>query len=328
MPKFKVYISDFDYGDNDVEKSILEPIGAEVIGLNCKTGQGLAELAKDADAILQQYAKIPRETIEQLKNCKIIARYGIGVDIVDVEAAYEHGMVVTNVPDYSIDEVANHAITLSLNLVRNIPFYDAKVKSGSYRWQDWRGPIPRLRNSIFGLIGFGRIAQNTARKLKVFGIDVIAYDPYLSNSFMATHGVRKVELDELFTTSNVVICLAPYNKDTHHIINEDRLRQMKKDSYLVGVSRGKCIDNKALYKALTENWIVAAALDDPEEEPMKMDNWSPEMNPLMKLDNCIFTPHTAYVSVGSLNECRKVASENVKAVLLGKQPFDLVKPRK
>ena len=99
MSKFKVYISDFDYGDNDVEKSILEPIGAEVIGLNCKTGEGLAELAKDADAILQQYAKIPRETIEQLKNCKVIARYGIGVDIVDVEAAYENGMVVTNVPE-------------------------------------------------------------------------------------------------------------------------------------------------------------------------------------------------------------------------------------
>ncbi len=142
MGKFKVYISDYDYGNNDIEKKVLEPIGAEVIGLQCKTGEGLAELAKDADAIIQQYAKIPRETIEQLDNCKIIARYGIGVDIVDVEAAYENGMVVTNVPEYCLDEVANHAISLSFMLMRNLPFYNSKVREGSYQWQDWRGAIP------------------------------------------------------------------------------------------------------------------------------------------------------------------------------------------
>lgn len=328
MAKFKVYISDYDYNDIEIEKSILEPIGAEVIGLQCKTGEGLGDLAKDADAIIQQYAKIPRATIEKLANCKIIARYGIGVDIVDVEAAYENGMVVTNVPDYCLDEVANHAITMSFMLMRNIPFYNEKVHEGSYRWQDWRGPIPRMRDSIYGLIGFGRIAQNLTRKMKTFGFDVISYDPYVSESFMDTMGVRKVDLDTLLKTSNVVNVLTPYTKETHHIINEDALKKMRKDSYLVGVSRGKCIDNQALFKALTEGWIVAAALDDPEEEPMKMKNWTPSINPLFTLDNCFFTPHTAYVSAGALNECRHVAANNVKAVLLGQTPQDLVKPKK
>lgn len=326
MAKFKVYVSDYDYGNLDVERSVLEPIGAEVIGLNCNTGEGLAELAKDADAIFQQYAKINRETIEQLDNCKIIARYGIGVDILDVQAAYDNGMVVTNVPDYCLDEVANHALTLSLNLMRNIPFYDQAVKSGDYRWQAWRGPVPRLRDSVFGLIGFGRIAQNLAKKIQAFGAKIIAFDPFVSESFMNTLGVEKVELDEIFKQSNVVNVMCPYNDKTHHIVNADTLAMMREDAYLVCVSRGKCVDNKALYEALTKGQIVAAALDDPEEEPMKMSNWSPDINPLMKLDNCLFTPHTAYVSTGALAECRKVAAENIKAVLLGEQPFDLVKP--
>lgn len=328
MSKFKVYISDFDYGDNLIEKEILEPIGAEVIGLQCKTGQGLAELAGDADAIIQQYAKIMRPTIEQLKNCKIIARYGIGVDILDVEACYEHGMVVTNVPDYCIDEVADHAISFSFMLMRSIPKYNSMIHKGSYRWQDWNAPIPRYRGAKFGILGFGRIAQNMARKLHVFGFEVLAYDPFVSESYMNSNGVKKASLEEIAQQSDVIAVLTPYNSSTHHIVDEQFLSMVKKEAYLVGVSRGKCIDNKALYDALSTGKLAGAALDDPEEEPMKIENWSPEMNKLFTLDNCFFTPHTAYVSKQSLQECRRVAANNVKSVLLGEKPFDIVKPRK
>lgn len=326
MSKFKVYISDYDYPDLSIEKNVLEPIGAEVIGLKDKTGAHLAELAADADAIIQQYAKIMRPTIEKLTKCKIIARYGIGVDILDVKAAYERGMVVTNVPDYCIDEVADHAAAFSLMLMRNIPFYDKAVHRGSYRWQDWRAPICRFRNARFGIIAFGRIGQNLARKMAAFGFEVVAYDPFVSEGLMRTYDVKKVELDELFKTSNMVCVLSPHNEHTHHIVNEERLRMMREDSYLVAVSRGKCVDNTALYKALTEGWIAGAALDDPEEEPMKIDNWSPSMNPLFTLDNCFFTPHAAYASRQALEECRRTAAENVKAVLLGQKPHDIVKP--
>jgi len=327
MGEFKIYVSDYDYPDLSVEKSILEPIGAKVIGLQCKTGENLDTLAQDADAIIQQYAKIPRSTIERLNKCKIIARYGIGVDILDVQAACDNQIIVTNVPDYCIDEVADQAISFSFMLMRNLPFYDKKIRLGSYRWQDWRAPLPRFRNSTYGLIGFGKIAQNLAKKLHPFGFNIISYDPYVSSSFMSTNGVKKVDLEELFKTSTVVNVLCPYTEDTHHIVNQATLDLMQKNSYLVGVSRGKCIDNSALYTALKEKRIVAAALDDPEEEPMKMSNWVPDNNPLFTLDNCFFTPHTAYVSKESLEECRYIAANNVKQVLLGKEPENIVKPK-
>jgi D-3-phosphoglycerate dehydrogenase len=325
MSKFKVYISDYDYPDNEIEKSILEPIGAEVIGLNCKTGEGLAELAADADAILQQYAKITRSTIEKLKKCKVIARYGIGVDILDVQACHDFGIIVTNVPDYCLDEVADHTIANAFMLMRNIPHYNKCVRAGSYRWQDWIAPIPRFRDATFGLLGFGRIAQNTARKLQVFGFRIISYDPYVSDSFMKTNGVLKVSLSELFQQSDVLSVHTPYTSETHHIVNADTLSMMKPSAYIVCTSRGKCIDNKALYDALISKKIAGAAVDDPEEEPMKMEHWSPSMNPLFELDNFFCTPHAAYVSYQSLQECRRVAANNVKAVLLGQKPFDLVK---
>ena len=326
MARFKVYISDFDYPDNEIEKSVLVPIGAEVIGLQCKTGEGLAELAADADAILQQYARIPRQTIERLSRCKAICRYGTGVDIVDVQAAYEHGMVVTNVPDYALDEVADHSVTLALTLVRRIPWYAAATRAGRWHWSESKGPIQRLRDSTWGLIGFGRIAQNITRKVRALGFHVISYDPYVSEGFMATFGVEKAELADLLGRSDVVAVMCPYTKETHHLLDEPALRRMKRTAVLINCSRGKIVDNRALYSALSEGWIASAGLDDTEEEPAKLASWNPADNPLFSLDNCIVTPHVAYVSAGSLLECRKVAAENAKAVLLGQTPPDLVRP--
>lgn len=325
MSKFKVYVSDYDYPNLDIERSVLEPIGAEVIGLHCNTGEELGDLASDADAILQQYAKINRTTIEQLENCKVICRYGTGVDIVDVKAAYDNGILVTNVPDYCIEEVADHTISMGFMLLRRIPMYYCATRKGEWHWSASGGPIHRFRNSIWGVIGLGRIAQNIVRKLNVFGFEVIAYDPYMSRGLMATHGARKVTLDELFSTANVVNVMCPYTPETHHIVNADAFTKMRKDAVLVNCSRGKLVDNQALYKALVEGQIASAGLDDTEEEPAKQKAWTPNMNPLFSLDNCFITPHSAYVSEQSLIECRYVAAENAKAVLLGQQPLDLVK---
>ncbi len=328
MAGWKVYISDFDYPDNEIEKSVLEPIGATVIGLQCKTGEGLAEQAADADAILQQYARIPRSTIEKLKRCKAICRYGTGVDIVDVEAAYEHGMVVTNVPDYALDEVADHSIALALMLVRRIPWYAAATRAGKWHWSESKGPLQRLRDSTWGLIGFGRIAQNIARKIRAFNFHIVSYDPYVSQGFMATFGVEKVVLDDLLERSDVVDVMCPHTPETEHMVNEAALRRMKKSAVLVNCARGKIVDNRALSRALSEGWIASAGLDDTEEEPAKMDSWDPADNRLFSLENCFITPHVAYVSEGSLRECRRVAAENAKAVLLGQAPPDLVSPRR
>jgi len=326
MAKFKVYISDYDYPDLSVERSVLEPIGAEVIGLQCKTGEGLAELAADADAILQQYAKIPRETIAKLKRCKAICRYGIGVDIVDVRAAYEHGMVVTNVPDYCLDEVADHTIAMGFLLLRRIPMYAAAARQGRWHWSASGGPVFRFRDLTWGLVGFGRIAQNIARKLGPFGFSVVAFDPYISASYMRTLGVRKASLDELLAGADLVNVMCPHTPETHHLIDEAALRKMKRHGVLVNCARGKIVDNRALYQALTEGWIAAAGLDDTEDEPAKQAAWSPESNPLFRVDNCIITPHVAYVSEEALREGRRIAAENARAVLRGEPPLNPVRP--
>lgn len=326
MARFKVYISDYDYPDIDIERAVLEPIGAEVIGLQCRTGAGLAEQASDADAILQQYAKIPRATIERLERCKVICRYGIGVDIVDVAAASEHGIVVTNVPDYALDEVADHSIALALMLLRRIPWYDRATRAGRWHWSESQGPIHRLRTSVWGLIGFGRIAQNITRKVKGFNFRVLSYDPYVSEGYMATLGVEKVGFNELLGCSDVVDVMCPHTPETEHLVDEAALRRMKPASILVNCARGKIVDNRALYRALTSGWIASAALDDTEEEPAKLSNWSPEQNPLVGLENCIITPHVAYVSTESLAECRRVAAENAREVLLGRRPLNPVQP--
>lgn len=325
MPK--VYISDYDYEDIDIEKSVLEPIGAEVIGLQCKTGEGLGKLAKDADVLMTRYAKVTRETIEQLEHCIGICRFGIGVDTVDVQAVYDNGMVLTNIPDFCIEEVAEHSIAMGLALARRLPHYDAATKSGSWKFQDAVQPIKRFRSTVWGIIGFGKIAQNIARKIIGCGMTVISYDPFVSENYMASMRARKVELDDLIQESDIVNVMCPYNKETHHIIDEKKLRMMKKNAVVVNCSRGKLVDNKALYKALTEGWIVGAGLDDTEDEPAKNPDWKPEDNPLFSLANCIITPHSAYYSEQSLIDNRRMTAFNAKALLLGTPPINIVRPQ-
>jgi D-3-phosphoglycerate dehydrogenase / 2-oxoglutarate reductase len=326
MARFKVYVSDYDYPDLAVERAVLEPVGAEVVGLQCRTGEGLAELAADADAILQQYARIGRETIAALKRCKAICRYGIGVDIVDVDAAYEHGMVVTNVPDYCLDEVADHTVALAFALIRRLPQYAQATREGRWHWSAGGGPVRRMRGMVWGMIGFGRIAQNVARKLAPFGFEVIDHDPYVSAGYMATFGVEKVGLDELLERAELVCVMCPYTPETHHLIDRARLARLRPGAMLVNTTRGKIVDNAALHEALAGGRLAAAALDDTEEEPAKRDRWSPAENPLFSLPNCLITPHVAYVSDAALQECRRVAAENARAVLLGDPPPNPVRP--
>lgn len=320
MGNYQVYITDYDYPDNSIERKILAPIGAEVFGLQCRDGKGLAEQAKDADALMVQYAKVPESTIEQLPSLKVIARYGIGTDIVDVKSANERGIVCTNVVDYCIDEVADHNIALILMLVRRIPMYVQQSKKGLWHWSETGIGIKRFRNATIGVIGFGRIGQNMSAKLKHLGFNIQTYDPYIEDTVADAAGAGRVDLQTLLSSSDVVCIQCPYTRETHHIISEVELKRMKESAVLINCSRGKLVDNKALYRALTEGWIASAGLDDPEEEPAKMFDWSPEMNPLFSLDNCFITPHVAYYSEESLIEARETAALNVKAVLLGEEP--------
>jgi D-3-phosphoglycerate dehydrogenase / 2-oxoglutarate reductase len=320
MANFKVYITDFDYPDNEIEKSILEPIGAEVIGLQCKDGRELEVLARDANALMVQYAKVRRSAIESMSDLIVIARYGIGMDIVDAKAAADHGIICTNVPDYCSDEVADHNIALILMLARQIPVFVSETKLGKWHWSETGRPVHRFKDLTVGSIAFGRIAQNMCRKLKAFGFNIIVYDPHLDQGKAREIGVRSVDLETLLRESDVVCLQCPYLPETHHMIGEPELKMMKENAILINCSRGKLVDNKALYTALTEGWIAFAGMDDSEEEPAKLFNWTPDLNPLFQLDNCFITPHVAYYSEESLIEARTIAARNVRAVLTGNDP--------
>ena len=326
MAKWKVYVTDYDYADLDVETSILEPIGAEVIGLQDPTGENLGSLARDADVLMSRYAKVTRKTIECLTQCKAVCRYGIGVDTVDIQAVYDHGMVLTNIPDFCTDEVAENTIAMAFALIRQLPRYDKAVHAGSWRWQDAGVPIMRFRNMTWGLVGFGKIAQNVAHKIKGFDFRIISHDPYVSEATMMSHGVEKVEMNELLEQSDLVSVMCPYTPDTHHIMDEAALRKMKLHASLVNCSRGKLVDNSALYTALSKGWIAGAGLDDLEEEPSKHPDWTPAGNRLLSLPNCILTPHSAYYSETSLYLNRKMTAESARAVLLGEPPINIVRP--
>ena len=210
MSDYKVYVTDYDYKDLEIERSILEPIGAEVIGLQCKDGKGLAEKAKDADALLVQYANVTKETIQKLEKTKIIARYGVGIDIVDVEAASERGIICTNVVDYCTDEVADHNISLLLMLVRRIPMFVAETKKSKWHWSETGRPVYRFSSLQVGVVGFGRIARNMCQKLGPLGFQIAAFDPFVSESVYQEEHVKEMSFDDLIQTSDIVVLQCPY----------------------------------------------------------------------------------------------------------------------
>jgi D-3-phosphoglycerate dehydrogenase len=292
--------------------------GAELRLAAQPTPDAILAVAKDADAMLVTYAKINGDMIRQMTKCKIISRFGIGVDNVDIEAATKQGIVVTKVPDYCIDEVSDHAMALLLSLVRKIPFSSARAHAG--RWEmPAVTPIHRLRGTILGLVGFGRIPQLVAPKAKAFGMRVMAYDPYVSLNVMEQAGVGRLEFPELLRISDYISIHSPLLPETHHLFSDAVFAQMKTGTVIVNTSRGPLVDEAALARALDSKQLAGAALDVLEQEP-------PVSSPLFGRDNVILTPHTSFYSVESLEELQTKAAEEVVRVLSGQPPRNPVNP--
>lgn len=315
----KVVITDYDFGDVSVEAEILEAAGAEVIALQAKHEKDLFEVAPYCAAMMNQYARIGRETISRMKTCKVIARYGVGVDIVDVATATERGILVTNVQDYCTEEVADHAISLWLTLARKLPDYDRATHAGIWRWQSGQ-PVYRLRGRTMGVVSLGKIGQAIASRAQAFGVEVIAYDPFLPVDVAASLGLDLVSKADLLARSDYILMQAPMTPDTHHFLSDAEFAAMKPGAILVNTGRGLTVDNKALFRALTEGHLAAAGLDDPEEEPAKRANWSPDDNPIFTLPNVLVTPHAAYYSEESIRAARVTAATQVAKVLTGQKP--------
>ncbi|WP_050606105.1 C-terminal binding protein [Ruegeria sp. 6PALISEP08] len=317
--KPKVVITDYDFGDVAVETEILEAAGAEVIALQAKRQEDLFDVAPHCAAMMNQYARIGKETITRMRNCEVIARYGVGVDIVDVGTATEKGILVTNVQNYCTEEVADHAIALWLTLARKLPDYDRATHAGVWQWQSGQ-PVYRLRGRTMGVVSLGKIGQAIVARAQSFGVAVIAYDPYLPREAAAKLGVELVSKPELLARSDYILMQAPMTPNTHHFLSDAEFSVMKPGAILVNTGRGPTVDNKALFRALTEGHLSAAGLDDPEEEPAKRANWTPDNNPLFTLPNVLVTPHAAYYSEESIHAARVTAATQVAKVLTGQKP--------
>jgi D-3-phosphoglycerate dehydrogenase len=265
--------------------------------------------------------RLTASVIGQLRRCKIIANGGIGVDPVDVEAATAAGIVVSNVPDLFVDEVADQAFALLLAAQRKVVHCHALTSSG--RWSEtWAtlGHIQKLRGSTLGLIAFGNIAKQVAVRAQAFGLRVVAFDPFVQPEAMRERGVEPRTLDELLRESDFVSAHAPLTKDTFHLLGEPQFRLMKPQAIFVNTGRGRVVDEPALIRALQEGWIGAAALDVLEQEPPD------PSNPLLHMPNVIVTPHMASYSNEANVARRQRVGQDIAAVLRGGRPTHYVNP--
>jgi len=313
-----VAVSDSVFPNLDPTRAVLSQLGAEVRLAQEPTAEAILEVVREADALLTTYAKIPAEMIAQMKRCRIIARFGIGVDNVDIPAATKAGIIVTRVPDYCLDEVSDHAMALLLALARKIPSSNARTHAGQWAMKAVV-PIHRLRGSVLGLVAFGQIARLVAEKAEPFGLRVVTYDPYVPPETLARAGVEEVGFGELVEISDFISIHTPLMPETHHLFNADVFRRMKPTAYLINTARGPIVDEAALAHALDEGHFAGAALDVMEKEP-------PTGSPLLGRDNVILTPHTSFYSEESLLDLQTKAAEEVLRVLTGDAPRNPVNP--
>ena len=305
----------------------LAAAGIDFVYSNCQTADDLLSLASDVDMLWiyggNQLANA--ENLPKLSNCIAVVRSGSGVDRIDVDKANELGMVVVNTPHAHHDAVSDHAIALMFAVGRKMVVQDKYSRENWQRRDDFL-PLWRLRQKTIGLIGFGLIPQFLVQKLVGFEPQFLVYDPFASDALLESTGVKRVDLDTLFSQSDIVSVHTPLTAETHHLIGEKELRQMKSDAILINTARGPVIKEEALARALGEKWIAGAGLDVFEVEPTNASN------PLMGLDNIVVTPHTAGFSDESIDLTWRLSVEACIDLSQGYYPRSYVnravKPKK
>lgn len=304
----------------DVEEAVLAEIGAELVDLRGRPLDEITGVLQGADGILTEALgreRFDAGRIAQLERCRVISVYAVGADGVDLEAASRLGIAVVNVPDYCTVEVAEHTVALLLAGWRRLRAAERVARSGSWGLDGLR-PVHRLAGHTVGLLGFGRIAQEVARRLAGFGVHLVAHDPYADARVAASFAVELCGLDELLRRSDVLSIHAPLTDETRALLDRDRLALLPEGAVVVNAGRGGIVDHGALLEALARGRLTGAALDVAGVEPA-----DPE-DPLLARENVVCTPHMAYYSEESLLELRESVARNAAAVLAGRRPDSIV----
>jgi D-3-phosphoglycerate dehydrogenase len=299
----KVLIADYDYGDVDIERRVLEGAGLEVVEAQCRTEEDVVKAGRGVSALLTQYAPISARVLAELPELSMVGRYGVGYDIVDVEAAREHGVWVANVPDYGTEEVAAHALSMAFALLRHLPLYDRGVRGG--RWHPaLTGPLYRLKNLTLGVVGVGRIGGTFVQRASPWFGRTLGCDPYLEEGAWPEE-VERAGLEEVFSESFLVSLHAPLTEETRELVDHRLLGRMPEGAYIVNTARGGLVVMDDLLWALEEGPLAGAALDVLPQEP------PPPGHPLLENPNVVLTPHAAYYSLEAEEEARTKAAWNV-----------------
>ena len=305
------------------ERSRWDELGLETRATGCVSESDLITECSNSEILVYLGLDIPftAHVLNALTQCRLVVRYGIGMDSVDIPAATANGIVVANAAEYCVREVADHAAALILNLARRISVLDRFVHEGNWLGAlDITGPVPRLSTQTVGLVGFGRISRQVATNLKPFFGTILAHDPYLTQSQADPYGVQLVPLDELVEQADFVSVHTPLIPETEGLIGAEQFERMKKTAYVVNTSRGPVIDESALIAALTNNQIAGAALDVVATEPL------PREHPLRDLDNVILTPHFSYHSIQANEDLRESVIATVADVAQGYWPRHVMNP--
>ncbi len=315
---FIVVATDPLHTDFSGEREELAAIGAELRVARCRTEEDVAEACRDADGILVTFAPVGRRALAGMPRCRIIVRTGVGYDTLDVAAATERKVMVANVPDYCISEVADHALALLLCLWRRIGELDARVRAQG--WTTPLRPVRRLEGRVLGIIGLGRIGQAVAARARGFGLRIIACDPYVPADVFSALGVESVGLEGLLRSADIVTLHTPLTHETQGLIRKDTLRQMKPTALLLNTSRGGVVVIEDLVEALREGWIAGAGLDVFKDEPLPRDH------AIRTLPHVLLTPHAAWYSEESERELRRRAARTAVQALRGERPPTLLNP--
>ena len=308
----KVVITDGSFGLLEIEKGVLEPLGCEVVAhQRVATPAELAPLVADADYVLTQFALVNSDVIAAMRRAKVIVRYGVGVDNVDLDAARARGIPVCNVPDYCLNEVADHTLALILATTRHVVVHCVGVRNGRWAMAVPLTAMKALCDLTVGVMGFGRIGREVVRRLQGFQCRVLVHDPAVPAVQIRDSGCVPASPEELFPQSDLITLHLPSTAQTRHMINRETIARMKPGAILVNVSRGGLVDSAALVDALERGHLSAAGLDVFDPEPIPADS------PLLRMENVVLSPHNASASENAARMLRENAAGIISKAIRG-----------